>query len=219
MKKKSKKYRTEQELSRSSNESGTLRSPGARFRRGWGHASGAINRMGYNVHYTTCAFSTGNRTSDYSRFLPYSGEPGRDPAAPERGDPADAARSPAGSCLSRANCAASADDCADATAAARLFRGLRARADVVAGCADRVASTSPNADYECFDGHCLFDVRQDPCEYRNVAGRHPEELAAAVGHLERFRGELVPQRRPAIDPDADPARFGGYWDTWMDRDA
>jgi len=104
-------------------------------------------------------------------------------------------------------------------AASRAFRDVRSRARVQA-CAARVSDPDPNGSrYECFDGHCLYDLIADPCEYRNVAAQNPSPLATATAALARYRNQLVPQHRPGVDPDANPDRYGGYWDTWLENTA
>lgn len=125
--------------------------------------------------------------------------------------------SPVGSRLAAVNCMVSTEDCVDAPTTRAVFYGVRARAGIGNGtCVDRVSSARPDEPYECFDDYCLFDVHQDPCEYRNVAAQHRDTLNAALDVLNRLRGETVPQYRPDVDPGADPRLFDGYWDTWME---
>lgn len=73
--------------------------------------------------------------------------------------------------------------------------------------------------YECFDGYCLFDVHSDPCEYRNVARQNEQVLNMTVALLLQYRREIVRHVYPDVDPNADPTRTDGYWDTWLERGA
>jgi len=82
-------------------------------------------------------------------------------------------------------------------------------------CPERVSN--PDQQYECFDGYCLFDILQDPCEYRNLAKQNPQTLEVTIHMLERFKREITKQATNLIiDPDADPRRFSGYWEPWLE---
>lgn len=154
---------------------------------------------------------TGNRASNTSCFLKYGGEPERVAPPQDRYDVRAVADSLAGARLLPRGSAAAAS-------LHQLFLDVRALATVDGprSCAGRVASAEPDQPYECFDGHCLFDVSADPCEYQNAASRRPDVVGAAVDLLRRYRDETVPQHRPDVDPASDPGRHGGYWDTWDD---
>jgi len=106
----------------------------------------------------------------------------------------------------------------DTLTAYDLFYSIRSRAKIDDGkCAERVANANPDErPYECFDDYCLFDVQQDPCEYRNVAEQNRQALAMTVDMLEQFKTEMIEQIIPKIDPNADPRLFDGYWETWME---
>lgn len=157
--------------------------------------------------FNTRRACTGNRASNTSCFLKYGGEPRRAGPPPDHYDVRAVADSLAGVRLLPRGAALH-----------QLFLDVRGRATVDGprSCAGRVASAEPDQPYECFDGHCLFDVRADPCEYRNAASRRPDVVDAAVDLLRRYRDEMVPQNRPDVDPASDPGRHGGYWDTWKD---
>lgn len=117
--------------------------------------------------------------------------------------------------LSEINCLTQ-DCCMNASTARDLFYVALSLAKVDGPkCAERVSN--PDQQYECFDGYCLFDILQDPCEYRNVAKQNPQTLEATIHMLERFKSEITKQATDLIiDPDADPRRFSGYWEPWLE---
>lgn len=104
----------------------------------------------------------------------------------------------------------------DTSTARDLFYNVRSKAKIDRKCADRISDPRPNENYECFDGHCLFDIQNDPCEYRNVRKENQEILDEMIDILERFKKNMTKQNRQDCDPDADPLRFDGYWDSWME---
>lgn len=156
----------------------------------------------------------GNRTSDIVYYLKYSGEHGK--MGPEY-NMNDVAESLAGSRLSKINCLVSKADCMDTLTTYDLFYNIRSQAKIDSKCIERIADPDPNGRYQCFDSPCLFDIQQDPCEYQNIASRHPEAFNMTIDLLVQFKKELTMQNYPAIDPAADPRFFDGYWDTWMEK--
>jgi len=129
----------------------------------------------------------------------------------------DVAESLAGSRLSKINCLVSKADCMDTLTTYDLFYNIRSQAKIDSKCIERIADPDPNGRYQCFDSPCLFDIQQDPCEYQNIASRHPEAFNMTIDLLVQFKKELTMQNYPAIDPAADPRFFDGYWDTWMEK--
>lgn len=125
--------------------------------------------------------------------------------------------SAAGLHLSNINCL-TGDGCMNTSTSRDVFYVARSRAKVDGQtCPERVSDTDPDQRYECFDGYCLFDTLQDPCEYRNVAKQNPQTLAQTIGMLEQFKNEMTMQApKPITDPDADPRRFTGYWEPWLE---
>jgi len=50
-----------------------------------------------------------------------------------------------------------------------------------------------------------------------VAKQNPQTLAQTIGMLEQFKNEMTMQApKPITDPDADPRRFTGYWEPWLE---
>lgn len=105
----------------------------------------------------------------------------------------------------------------DAQAAHNLFHDVRSKATIVGKCSERIAHPDPNDEpYECFDSYCLYDVNQDPCEYRNVGKQNEYILNTTIDMLNGFKKELMKQNRPDVDSNSDPRNFDGYWDTWLE---
>jgi len=157
---------------------------------------------------------TGNRTSNMVFNLKYAGDPGD--TGPKY-NMSGVVSSVVGKRLSEINCLTQ-DGCINSSTARDVFYVARSLAKVDGQtCLERVANPNPDQQYECFDGYCLFDILQDPCEYRNVAKQNPQTLNATIHMLERFKKEMTMQvPDPIIDPDADPRRFAGYWEPWLE---
>ncbi|XP_025421961.1 arylsulfatase B-like isoform X2 [Sipha flava] len=155
-----------------------------------------------------------NRTSGFSYFLRYSGDPGN--KGPDY-NMSNVVNSLAGSHLSKINCMVSKKDCTDAMTTRNLFYNVRSQATIINKCTERISHLNPKDEhYECFDGYCLFNVYQDPCEYRNVGIQHEDILNTTIYMLDRFRKELVKQSSPSIDLNSDPHNYDGYWETWLE---
>ncbi|VVC41236.1 Alkaline-phosphatase-like, core domain,Alkaline phosphatase-like, alpha/beta/alpha,Sulfatase, N- [Cinara cedri] len=155
-----------------------------------------------------------NRTSDIAYYLKYSGDPGN--LGPDYNMP-NVAESLAGLHLSRINCLVSKEDCMDTLTTYTLFENVRSQAKVDTKCTERISDYNPNKHYECFDSYCLFDIQQDPCEYRNIAKTNQQALNMTIDMLEQFKKEMIKQVNPEIDPKANPSYFDGYWETWMEH--
>ncbi|XP_050061914.1 arylsulfatase B-like isoform X2 [Aphis gossypii] len=155
-----------------------------------------------------------NRTSNLAINLKYSGDPGN--VGPEY-DMSGIMGSAVGLHLSKINCL-TGDVCMNTSAARDVFYVSRSRAKVDGQtCPERVSNLDPDQQYECFDGYCLFDTVQDPCEYRNVAEQNPQMLDQMIDMLKQFKGEMKMQAPKRItDPDANPSRFSGYWEPWLE---
>jgi hypothetical protein len=60
----------------------------------------------------------------------------------------------------------------------------------------------------------LFNIAKDPCEYRNVADKYPQIVAAMWKKLTKITAKAVPARNRPHDPEANPARRGYVWGPW-----
>lgn len=110
----------------------------------------------------------------------------------------------------------SKDDCMNTLSTYNLFFSIRSQAKIDDKCYDRINSPDPNEHYECFDEYCLFDLQQDPCEYKNIGKQNQQALNMTIDMLNQFKKELVRQNEINVDPNANPSHFDGYWDTWLE---
>jgi arylsulfatase A-like enzyme len=68
--------------------------------------------------------------------------------------------------------------------------------------------STPPDQTECTGEYCLFNVTADPCEYRDLAGQHPDIVARLVKRLAAFQATAV----PAIKPEGcNPVITDGAW--------
>ena len=63
---------------------------------------------------------------------------------------------------------------------------------------------------------CLFNIKNDPCEYYNLADKEPDNLQYLMRRLAVHNATAVPPRNEQPDPNANPANFGGVWSSWQD---
>ena len=61
---------------------------------------------------------------------------------------------------------------------------------------------------------CLFNIKDDPCEYYNLASKEPEVLNDLIKRLAVYNATAVTPRNKPSDPDANPDRFDGVWTSW-----
>lgn len=63
---------------------------------------------------------------------------------------------------------------------------------------------------------CLFNLRDDPCEVEDLAGRYPDVFQALMTKLEAYKSKMVPARRTMIiDPRSNPKLHNGVWEPWI----
>ncbi|KAK2715585.1 hypothetical protein QYM36_010237 [Artemia franciscana] len=63
---------------------------------------------------------------------------------------------------------------------------------------------------------CLFNIERDPCEYEDVADKHPKKYTELLKLLEDYKHTQVPPRNKPQNPLADPKYFGYVWTYWAD---
>ena len=63
---------------------------------------------------------------------------------------------------------------------------------------------------------CLFNIKDDPCEYHNLAGTEPDIVEMLMEKLEAHNQTAVPPKNQPRDKNADPKYFDGVWTSWMD---
>ncbi|XP_034232339.1 arylsulfatase B-like [Thrips palmi] len=65
--------------------------------------------------------------------------------------------------------------------------------------------------------YCLFDLRADPCEARDVRALHRGQGDLMLRRLAEWEALTVPQLNKDVDEAADPRRHNMTWVSWMDR--
>lgn len=63
---------------------------------------------------------------------------------------------------------------------------------------------------------CLFNIKEDPCEFINLAEKRPIILAALEETLLKYRVTAIPAANVPEDDRANPKLWGGVWVNWRD---
>lgn len=64
---------------------------------------------------------------------------------------------------------------------------------------------------------CLFNLRQDPCEFDNLSDKYPLRVSALQELLERYNATVVPALNKEADPRSNPKYWNYTWTNWMDK--
>ncbi|CAL1528370.1 unnamed protein product [Lymnaea stagnalis] len=62
---------------------------------------------------------------------------------------------------------------------------------------------------------CLYHLRDDPCEYNNLATSLPITVQQLMARLNLYRDTMIPPANKPIDPNGNPQLHGGVWGPWM----
>lgn len=62
---------------------------------------------------------------------------------------------------------------------------------------------------------CLFHIKNDPCEFYNLADTYPDILSQLMERLQFYNSTMVPPGKKKSDPNANPKLHGGNWVPWM----
>ncbi|XP_033099226.1 arylsulfatase I-like isoform X2 [Anneissia japonica] len=75
----------------------------------------------------------------------------------------------------------------------------------------------PDVETNCqpFKAPCLFDIRNDACEYMNIAGQHPDIVSKLLARLAEILPTVVPEANKPEDVNADPRLHSGNWVPWI----
>jgi len=68
-----------------------------------------------------------------------------------------------------------------------------------------------------YNAPCLFNLEADPCEQRNVADNYPDVVRKLLNLLAEQNATALPPIPRVQDPNADPAKWGNVWTTWLDN--
>ena len=66
------------------------------------------------------------------------------------------------------------------------------------------------------DKICLFNIKDDPCEYNNLAKQMPEMVNQLMKMVESINKTAVPPGNVPADPQSNPALHGYYWGPWIE---
>ncbi|XP_014674868.1 PREDICTED: arylsulfatase B-like isoform X2 [Priapulus caudatus] len=66
---------------------------------------------------------------------------------------------------------------------------------------------------------CLFNIRDDPCEYNNMAAARPDVVSALLGRLAMYNATQVKPANKPIDPKSNPKFYDYVWTWWKTLDA
>lgn len=104
---------------------------------------------------------------------------------------------------------------APVTNSVQLFDQIRQSANIEQSCQQRInAGLTPPVE-QCRE-NLLFNLEKDPCEFHNIEAHAPSIVKFMRDRLDYFLTQTVPMQVCLADPAANPARFGGYWNWWLD---
>lgn len=67
----------------------------------------------------------------------------------------------------------------------------------------------------CNVTECLFDIKNDPCETKNVVNQYPRIARELDQILENYSRSIAIQVKPPVDWLADPRRTNNTWEPWI----
>jgi arylsulfatase A-like enzyme len=62
---------------------------------------------------------------------------------------------------------------------------------------------------------CLFNIKDDPCEYNNLAALLPSVVAKLQERIDFYKQTMVLPGNKPIDPAGNPALHNGVWEPWL----
>ncbi|XP_041472978.1 arylsulfatase I-like [Lytechinus variegatus] len=85
----------------------------------------------------------------------------------------------------------------------------------VVNCPPKPENASTNCDYENNEP-CLYNIREDPCEYNNIAEWNQAVVQIMTLRLEQLRQSAVDPRNQPGDPRSNPKEHGNAWVPWVE---
>ncbi|XP_057307730.1 arylsulfatase B-like [Hydractinia symbiolongicarpus] len=65
-------------------------------------------------------------------------------------------------------------------------------------------------------GYCLFNIKEDPCEYHDLSKEYPDIFKQMLSRLDEYRKTMVPPRnKNIVDPLSNPKLHNGVWQPWV----
>ncbi|XP_078577650.1 arylsulfatase B-like isoform X1 [Branchiostoma floridae x Branchiostoma japonicum] len=80
-------------------------------------------------------------------------------------------------------------------------------------CGEKPANVSTNCKPR--DNPCVFNIKEDPCEFNNIADWNKPLVDFLMGRLEAYSETAVPIRNQPTDPRGNPKYHGGVWSPWI----
>ncbi|GIX76168.1 hypothetical protein CEXT_257591 [Caerostris extrusa] len=91
------------------------------------------------------------------------------------------------------------------------------RQDAAIICGENFLPISGKCDFS--DGPCLYNVTDDPCEYKNIASLYPDIVESMLNRLRDLNATSLPVQTKELDPMGDPVCHNFAHVPWMDEEA
>lgn len=83
--------------------------------------------------------------------------------------------------------------------------------------ADVKCRTPDYKDCDPYSQPCLFNIASDPCEYKNLATKHPEILNELLEKIKEMNKTAVSPLRRFSYPEASPRYWSNTWTNFRDK--
>ncbi|XP_071494944.1 arylsulfatase I-like isoform X2 [Diadema antillarum] len=83
----------------------------------------------------------------------------------------------------------------------------------VVSCPPKPSNASSNC--KPLEKPCLFNIRNDPCEYYNIADWNQDILKEMLARLDVYKTTMVPPRNKPPDPNSNPKFHDNCWVPWV----
>ncbi|KFM82794.1 Arylsulfatase J, partial [Stegodyphus mimosarum] len=90
------------------------------------------------------------------------------------------------------------------------------RQDATIICGENFLPVSGRCDFS--EGPCLYNITDDPCEYKNVARLYPDIVESLLDRLRELNATSLPLQPKEIDPLGNPMCHNFAHVPWMDED-
>ncbi|CAL1272779.1 unnamed protein product [Larinioides sclopetarius] len=84
-------------------------------------------------------------------------------------------------------------------------------------CGENFLPVSGKCDFA--DGPCLYNIADDPCEYKNIASLYPDVVEDMLKRLRDLNATSLPVQTKELDPMGDPVCHNFAHVPWMDEEA
>ncbi|GFR01034.1 arylsulfatase J [Trichonephila clavata] len=90
------------------------------------------------------------------------------------------------------------------------------RQDAAIICGENFLPISGKCDFT--DGPCLYNITDDPCEYKNIASLYPKIVESMLNRLRDLNATSLPVQTKELDPLGDPVCHNFAHVPWMDEE-